>query len=371
MKISPFLNRFESKNIEPETMAKPTLKEIYTRNFTFLEMEHHFSVVRKGGQYVTEYIASKPECQVTVVFVNSKDMPPKVTIELQGETLKKLKSSGCFLTRLDIAEAAYYFNPSLKEPEWWENDLPPMPVEQQAACLRTYFGKILDGDYSEWPVIQEDLHNRWKKRRALYKENITDSGYEIIEQNGFKGLNFNNIPVLPAKYSSIIISNRDALEYTKKDFADEPEICSVDEVNYTIISVDGNVSLYFGKDIRLTGDFCRIIKLSYNFYLCQRLPDTFLLYNTLNLKLPVARFTVSGGITLSKYLSSLELTDPAVFVRLSETIRKYGNEYISQYRRYIGCQNLGWDVHDFVIATMEVVLHDDFSISEPVRVIKP
>lgn len=351
-------------------MKKPTISGIYKTHFSFLETDYHFQVVRKSGQYVTEYFATSPYCQVVVFFVNSFEIPPKVTIEPMGEIRQTLYLNQ-YSTLMSISEAAYYFDPSLKEPEWWDNQIPLMPVEQQAAYLRMYFGKMLEGDFTEWLAIYEGLQNRRKKRIALYQENVTDSGYEIIERDGCKGLKFNNIPVLPVEYSSIVISNRNSNEYSKKDFSKDLDVCSVTETNFVIISADGKCGLFYGKECRLPMDFARIIKLSYEHYLCQREPDIYSLYNIWNLRSPHVEFAISGEITLGKYLSILETHSPAEFALLGKTLRKENGVYISQYRYYTGCQDFGWDYHDFVIATIEVVINDDFSISEPVHIIKP
>lgn len=352
-------------------MSENIPEDNFDRHFGFLEKDYGFTITRENKSMCTQYIATTDYCRIMAAISKNPEGYPIVNIQPAGKALQDMRSQKYSIERMNISRLALYYDPDIKEPFWWETDVPFLPIYKQAAIMEKYCQKMLRGDFSEWPSIMDWMEKRFKDRSAKFNEEYEKCGYEFVKQDGKYGLTCNRIPVLPPAYSTIELFNLDSHEYNQEDYQDEPEVNSVGEYNFTIVMADGKYGLLSGREFRLPLSFLKIMKLSFRHYLCQTDTDKYALYDSADFQKPLAELNCSGELTLKKLWQTLENENPAAFSHLGESIQQVNNEYISQYRRYGGCENIESYFHYFTIATICVVLHNDFSISEPVKILKP
>jgi hypothetical protein len=84
-------------------------------------------------------------------------------------------------------------------------------------------------------------------------------------------------------------------------------------------------------------------------------------YDTLH---PLATLTISGQITLDKLLHVLGRDHPAASAQLGKLLKKEGDRYCSEYRRYVGEQQFeGGMNHYFTAGITKLVIDNDFCVS--------
>jgi hypothetical protein len=345
--------------------------ESFYSYFDFLERDYGFEVTRIDKEIFTQYIATSEKCRVMIAIPNNPEGSPFINIQPVGQVQKDLASQNCLTMSMDIARIAMYFDASMKQPEWWDSSVPRLSIDVQSAYMQKFCHRLLKGDFTEWPSIMNWLSQRNQERSDEFQKHYVKCGYEITEKDGKFGLTYNRIPVLPPIFSSVEVINRDSQEYTLEDYKDDPDVEEVSEYNFPIVIADGNYGLLHGSEWRLPLDYQKIIKLSYCHYLGQTSEDTYVIYNTEHFSSPMVTFILAEKPTMQKVMQILEITFPEAFNKIGKNIEKIGNDYISQYRCYGGCENINSYLHYFLIATIKVIIRDDFSISEPVGFIKP
>jgi hypothetical protein len=322
--------------------------------FGFLEEEYGFNIQQTMDAFGRLYTASANNCVIRIVTPNDPDGYPVATIQPTGTALQETIEKGCRQRSMYISHVAHCFDAALESPIHWESSVPKKPLPVLAEYVKKYCPKMLRGDFSQWSFLER----RIKELLGEYE----NCGYKIIELNGKFGLTYNRAPVLKPIYSSVEITNDYSREYTLVNYKDDPTVIDVGEYNFPIVIADGKHGLLMRSEIWLGLDNPRIIKLTFCHYLCQREDGAFVLYDMEDGSKPLAVFTLSGELRLEKILRTLKVDFPAAYAELGKRLHFRDGRYISEYRRYSGTEYSGY-VHDFDIATVEVVIRDDFSVS--------
>jgi hypothetical protein len=351
-------------------MSEDALEVEFYRYFGFLKKDYGYSITRKNTAYFSEFSAKSIHGEVRVTFPSMVVGPPIVYLDPVGLPAGDRPESRIADKCINVAQLALYFYPEMEGPKWYESDFPRLPIEKLASCLKDHCQLILKGDYSEWPKIQAWLYDRMHEKMAEFQREYKQTGYEIVEKVGKVGLIYNKMPVLPVEYSSITVTNKDTNEYTLADYKDDSCVDDVSETNYAIITADGLSGLSSGREFRLPLEFLWIIKICWMYYLCQKTFDLYQLYSLDDMRKPVAEFHFTGKLTFSDLWQRLEKANPGVFSDLGKLVHKEDNNFISSYRFYGGSENIDSYIHGFRIASIHVVIHEDFTISEPVRIEK-
>lgn len=351
-------------------MSEDAQEVEFSRYFGFLKKDYGYSVTRKNTAYFSEFSAKSIHGEVRVTFPSTVVGPPIVYLYPVGLQAGSRPESRIADKCINVARLASYFYPEMEDTKWYEVDIPLLTIEQIASCLKDHCQLILKGDYSEWPKIQTWLYDRMQAKMAEFQREYKQTGYEIVEKDGKVGLTYNKIPVLPAEYTSIAVTNLDTNEYTLADYKDDPCVDDVDETNNPIVIADGKFGLLSTSTFVMPLEFQRIIKLSWNYYLCLKDGSLYQLYLSDNFRKPVAEFHFTGNLTFSSFWHILEKETPSVFTAIGKEIYTENNDFISRYRFYAGSENIKSYIHCFQIASIHVVIHEDFTISEPVKIEK-
>ncbi|MBI5954112.1 MAG: hypothetical protein HY865_20840 [Chloroflexi bacterium] len=323
-------------------------------HFVFLEEEYGFKIQQTMDVSGCVYTALTSNCVIKIVVPDGPNSYPIGTIQPVGTALQEIIEKGCGQRSMYISHIAHCFDATLESPSHWESFIQKRPLPILAEYIKKYCRKMLQGDFSQWVFLEQ----RIQELLGEYK----NCGYKIVELNGKLGLTYNRTPMLEPIYSSVEITNDYSHEYTLDDYKDDPSIIGVGEYNFPIAIADGKYGLLMQSEVWLGFDYRRIIKLTLCHYLCQREDGVFVLYDMVDRLKPLAIFTLSGELCLEKILQILKADFPAAYAELDKRLHFRDGRYISEYRRYSGTEYFS-HIHDFDIATVEVVIRDDFSVS--------
>lgn len=344
-------------------MSNPSESDQFSRYFGFLESEYGFRIQHIANPLGDLYIADSDRCTLRIIINNNANDHGMVTIQASGAARQALVEKEVRVGAMNVAGIALCYEPALA-PEWWQGTISQIPLSRQAEYVKKYCLKILEGDFSEWVFLERRLAEIAEERAKEFRKQYEECGYQINEQDGKYGLSYNRIPVLEPVYSSLEVINDYSHEYALENYKSDPDVISVGEYNFPIVIADGRYGLLEGNELRRGFDYTRIIKLTFCHYLFQTQDGAFALYDVDNLMQPLAMFAIPGELTLESLLLTLENGYPAADAKLRKRIRKQENQYISEYRRYGGTQAISSSMfHDFHIATVEVILGNDFSIA--------
>ncbi|MFZ5822490.1 MAG: hypothetical protein ACOYYJ_21575 [Chloroflexota bacterium] len=337
--------------------------EPFSRYFGFLESDYDFQIRHTADQFGDLYVAESDVCTLRIGIKRDSSDSGLVTIQASGAARQALVEKGVRGRALTVAGIARCYESDLA-PEWWQGTIPQIPLSRQAEYVKKYCRKMLAGDFSEWGFLERRLAELAEERAKEFRKQYEERGYQVEEQNGKYGLSYHRIPVLAPVYSCVEVINDDSKEYSLENYKDDPAVIEVGEYNFPIVIADGKYGLLLGSELRLGLDYTRIIKLTFCHYLFQTRDGAFVLYDVDNLMQPLAAFAISGELTLEKLLKTLENGYPAAYAELGKRLRRQGDRYVSEYRRYDGTQAISSSMfHDFHIATVEVILNSDFSVS--------
>ncbi|MFZ5909078.1 MAG: hypothetical protein ACOYYU_03580 [Chloroflexota bacterium] len=335
----------------------------FSRYFGFLESDYGFQVRHTADPFGDLYVAESEACTLRILVNHSSSDSGLVMIQAAGAARQALVENGVRGKALTVAGIARCYEPDLA-PEWWQGTIPQIPLSRQAEYVKKYCRKMLEGDFSEWGFLERRLAELGEERAKEFRKQYEERGYQVEEQNGKYGLSYHRIPVLEPVYSCVEVINDYSKEYSLENYKDDPGVIDVGEYNFPIVIADGKYGLLSGSELRLGLDYTRIIKLTFCHYLFQASDGAFVLYDVDNLRQPLAAFAIPGELTLEKLLQTLENGYPAAYAELGKRLRRQGDRYVSEYRRYDGTEAISSSMfHDFHVATVEVILDNDFSLS--------
>ncbi|MFZ5822489.1 MAG: hypothetical protein ACOYYJ_21570 [Chloroflexota bacterium] len=203
---------------------------------------------------------------------------------------------------------------------------------------------------------------------ALWNEYLKGQKYQITEQDGKLGLNFENSVLLEPRYSCVEITNQNVPLsdlWIRKFVVDR--YCFVDEWNFPIVYADGKYGLIDGVFNRLVSglEYDSIVKLTYDHYLCLQ-SKTYTLKHFIGGQSTVpAAFRGSDKISLPELLNILQAKHPEAYTQLSKTLYFEGNDYISEYWHYhagICYPEAGYSLY-LPIATRKAILSTNFEVT--------
>lgn len=137
----------------PEQITASEFDKFTKQSFEYLEKEYGFTM-RKLDDWA--YVA---ETSNTIIHIYVEHYAILVVeIEPIGEPAKWLLSQNMLPSRAGIVPLSNYYNPNLNyEPALLDpiNFVQNIPVEldKRAELLKTYFIKMLQGDFSDWPQM--------------------------------------------------------------------------------------------------------------------------------------------------------------------------------------------------------------------------
>jgi hypothetical protein len=186
----------------------------------------------------------------------------------------------------------------------------------------------------------------------------------IFVQAGKYGLADEDAVLLQPDYTSLEITNNAPPEYQLSNFADDPSVYLVEEVNFPIIIADGKQGLAGGiRRLKLDLIYDRIIKLTYSHYLCQ-VSTAWTLYEFTQSDDTATKVTVAGEMTLEKLVQALAETAPQAHKALMKKLQPTSKRgmYISEYRCYWGDQNIGV-FHGFLAGITHAMITNEFQVT--------
>jgi hypothetical protein len=204
-----------------------------------------------------------------------------------------------------------------------------------------------------------------RKEDALWDEYLNSQKYQITNQDGKFGLNFQNSVLLEPRYSSLEITNHNIplSDPQIRKFIVDPYYF-VDEWNFPIIHADGKCGLIDGVINELVVDleYDRIVKLTYDHYLCLQSGTYTLNHFVAGRRQVSATFCESNKINLPELINILQTHHPEAFAELSKTLCYDGNSYISEFWHYhLGiCYPEFGHTQYFPIAVRKAILSTNF-----------
>jgi len=141
----------------PKVITPDEFNKLMKKSFRYLENEFSFSV-RKVNDWT--YVAETPDTRIYIYIEHYAILV--VEIEPIGEQANQLLRQNILPSRADIVPMSKYYNPKLNyKPEMLDKKNYihniPIEIEKRATLLKTYFTKMLRGDFSDWPKMEKYL----------------------------------------------------------------------------------------------------------------------------------------------------------------------------------------------------------------------
>lgn len=206
------------------------------------------------------------------------------------------------------------------------------------------------------------------KEDALWDDYLNGQKYQITNQDGKFGLNFQNFVLLEPRYSFLEITNHNVplSDPRIRKFIVDPYYF-VDEWNFPIIHADGKCGLIDGViNVLVFGlEYDSIVKLTYDHYLCLQSGIYTLNQFVAGRRQVSATFCESNKINLPELMNILQTQHPEALTQLSKTLCHVGNSYISEFWHYQGgvCYPEVGYTQCFPLAARKAILSNNFEIT--------
>jgi hypothetical protein len=126
-------------------------ESLVRRYYKFLESDFGFSIQKLRDD---AFVVEKHNVKISIYLEYGVALIVEIVPTKEAAT--QLLKQNIFPEPLDVLSVSKYYNPALQY-ENFINDNIPNGLEKRAALINEYLGKMLHGDFSDWPKIGKYL----------------------------------------------------------------------------------------------------------------------------------------------------------------------------------------------------------------------